>query len=94
MQERVINMSVNISEFIQWFIEQFVNIGKRMISIIDNIIIYQNISLLDLIIAIVILGMFLELILTIPNNAMNKAERNVREYKAEERRKEWKNRKK
>ena len=65
-----------------------------MISIIDNIIIYQNISLLDLIIAIVILGMFLELILTIPNNAMNKAERNVREYKAEERRKEWKNRKK
>lgn len=87
-------MSVNISEFIQWFIEQFVNIGKRMISIIDNIIIYQNISLLDLIIAIVILGMFLELILTIPNNAMNKAERNVREYKAEERRKEWKNRKK
>ena len=94
MQERVINMSVNISEFIQWFIEQFVNIGKRMIGIIDNIIIYQNISLLDLIIAIVILGMFLELILTIPNNAMNKAERNVREYKAEERRKEWKNRKK
>lgn len=87
-------MSVNISNFIQWFIEQFVEIGKKMIGIIDNIIIYQNISLLDLIIAIVILGMFLDLILTIPNNAMNKAERNVREYKAEERRKEWKSKRK
>ena len=78
-------MSVNISEFIQWFIEQFVNIGKKMIGIIDGIIIYQNISLLDLIIAITILGMFLELILTIPKNAMNKAERNVRESKRKER---------
>ena len=78
-------MSVNISEFIQWFIEQFVEIGKKMIGIIDGIIIYQNISLLDLIIAITILGMFLELILTIPKNAMNKAERNVRESKRKER---------
>ena len=94
MRERVINMSVNISSFIQWFIEQFVEIGKKIIDIIDGIIIYQNISLLDLIIAIVILGMFLELILTIPNNAMNKAERNVREYKQEERRKEWKSKRK
>lgn len=78
-------MSVNISEFIQWFIEQFVNIGKKMIGIIDGIIIYQNISLLDLIIAITILGMFLELILTIPKNAMNKAEKNIRENKRKER---------
>ena len=80
-------MSVNISNFIQWFIEQFVEIGKKMIGIIDGIIIYQNISLLDLIIAITILGMFLELILTIPKNAMNKAERNVRESKRKERKK-------
>lgn len=78
-------MYINISNFIQWFIEQFVEIGKKMIGIIDGIIIYQNISLLDFIIAIVILGMFLELILTIPNNAMNKAERNVRENKRKER---------
>ena len=78
-------MSVNISEFIQWFIEQFVEIGKKMIGIIDGIIIYQNISLLDLIIAITILGMFLELILTIPKNAMNKAEKNIRESKRKER---------
>ena len=85
MRERVINMSVNISEFIQWFIEQFVEIGKKMIGIIDGIIIYQNISLLDLIIAITILGMFLELILTIPKNAMNKAEKNIRESKRKER---------
>lgn len=77
-------MSVNISNFIQWFIEQFVEIGKKMIGIIDNIIIYGNVSLLDFIITIVILGMFLQLILTIPNNAMNKAEKSIRENKRKE----------
>lgn len=77
-------MSVNISNFIQWFIEQFVEIGKKMIGIIDNIIIFGNVSLLDFIIAIVILGMFLELILTIPKNAMNKAEKSIRENKRKE----------
>ena len=85
---------MNISNFIEWFITQFVNIGTQIINIIDGIIIYGNVSLLDFIIAIAILGMFLGIILAIPQNAMNKAEQNVREYKNEQRRKEYKERKK
>lgn len=75
---------MNISSFIEWFIEQFVNIGAQIISIVDRIIIYGNVSLLDFIIAITILGMFLSLILTIPQNAMNKAEKIGRERKKKE----------
>ena len=75
---------MNISNFIEWFIQQFVNIGTRIINIIDGIIIYGNVSLLDFIIAIVILGMFLSLILTIPQNAMHKVEKIGKERKNKE----------
>ena len=75
---------MNISNFIEWFITQFVNIGTQIINIIDNIIIYGNVSLLDFIIAITILGMFLSLILTIPQNAINKVEKIGRERKKKE----------
>lgn len=76
-------MNRDISTFINWFITQFVNIGKKLIEILDSIKIYQNVSLLDLTIAIAILGMFLGLILAIPQNAMNKAEKITRETKKE-----------
>lgn len=72
---------MNISGFIEWFIQQVVNIGTQTINILDNIIIYGNVSILDFIIAITILGMFLGLILAIPQNAMNKAEKSIRERK-------------
>ena len=72
---------MNISNFIEWFITQFVNIGTQIINIIDGIIIYGNVSLLDFIVAIAILGMFLSLILTIPQNAMHKVEKIGRERK-------------
>ena len=78
---------MNISNFIEWFIQQFVNIGTQIINIINGIIIYGNVSLLDFIIAITILGMFLSLILTIPQNAMSKAEKSIRENKRKERNK-------
>lgn len=74
-------MNVNIAKFIEWFIQQFVNIGTQVINILDGIIIYGNVSLLDFIIAITILGMFLSLILTIPQNAMHKVEKIGRERK-------------
>lgn len=76
-------MNRDISGFINWFISQFVNIGKKLIEILDSIKIYQQVSLLDLTIAIAILGMFLGLILAIPNNAMNKVEKIKRETKKE-----------
>ena len=75
---------MNISNFIEWFIQQFVNIGTRIINIIDGIIIYGNVSLLDFIVAITILGMFLSLILTIPQNAMHKVEKIGKERKKKE----------
>lgn len=75
---------MNISNFISWFIQQFVNIGTQIINIIDGIIIYGNVTLLDFIIAITILGMFLSLILTIPQNAMHKVEKIGRERKKKE----------
>ena len=75
---------MNISNFIEWFITQFVNIGTQIINIIDGIIIYGNVSLLDFIIAITILGMFLSLILTIPQNAISKVEKIGKERKKKE----------
>lgn len=72
---------MNISSFITWFIQQFVNIGTQAINILDSVIIYGNVSILDFIIAITILGMFLGIILAIPQNAMNKAEKSIRERK-------------
>lgn len=75
---------MNISNFIEWFIQQFVNIGTKIINIIDEIIIYGNVSLLDFIVAITILGMFLSLILTIPQNAMHKVEKIGKERKNKE----------
>ena len=77
-------MNVNVGNFLEWFIEQFINIGTKAINILDGIIIYGNVSLLDLIIALTIIEMFLSLILTIPKNAMNKVERIERERKRKE----------
>lgn len=76
-------MNRDISTFINWFISQFVNIGKKLIEILDSIKIYQQVSLLDLTIAIAILGMFLGLILAIPQNAINKVEKVKKETKKE-----------
>lgn len=75
---------MDISDFITWFIEQVVNIGTKTIAIIDSIIIYEGVTMLDFIIAIILLGMFLTIILAIPQNAMNKAEKIGRERKRKE----------
>lgn len=75
---------MNISNFIEWFIQQFVNIGTQTINILDGIVIYGSVSLLDFIIAITIIGMFLSLILTIPQNAMHKVEKIGKERKKKE----------
>ena len=75
---------MNISNFIEWFIQQFVNIGTQIINILNGIIIYGSVSLLDFIIAITILGMFLSLILTIPQNAIHKVEKIGKERKKKE----------
>lgn len=77
-------MTRDISNFISWFIQQVVNIGTKTIAIIDSIVIYQGVTLLDFIIAIILLGMFLTIILAVPQNAMNKVEKIGRERKKKE----------
>lgn len=60
---------MNISNFINWFITQFVSIGSNLLGKLELIKLRPNVSLLDFTIAITIIGMFLPIILTIPNNA-------------------------
>ena len=74
---------MNISNFINWFLNEFVKIGTNLIGKLDLIKINGNVSLLDFTIAITIIGMFIPIILTIPNNAnkWSKSEKRKREKK-------------
>jgi len=67
---------MNISNFMTWFLNQFIVIGTNMIGKLDEIILAGNISLMDFIITITIIGIFLGIVLTIPNNA-NRVSRRV-----------------
>lgn len=62
---------MNISNFINWFISQFISIGSNILGKLDLIKLRNNVSLLDFIIAITIIGMFLPIILTVPENLKN-----------------------
>lgn len=66
---------MNITNFTTWFIGQFVSMGQTLIGYLNNIKIYNTVSLLDFIITIVIIGAFIGIILTIPQNAMANADR-------------------
>lgn len=57
---------MNISNFMTWFIQQFINIGTNMLSKLDQIILMGNVSLMDFIITIAIIGAFLSILLTAP----------------------------
>lgn len=63
---------MNISEFIEWFLTQFVNIGREILNILDNIIIYNNVSMLDFIITLAIISVFIGIIITMPQNINNR----------------------
>ena len=58
---------MNISNFITWFITQFINIGTNMLAKLDNIFLIGNVSLMDFIITIIIIQAFITVILTLPN---------------------------
>lgn len=70
---------MNISNFISWFIQQFVNIGSTLLGFLDNIILFGNVSLMNFIITIAIIGMFLGLIITTPT--LNIVKRSIRKEK-------------
>lgn len=65
---------MNISDFIEWFITQFINIGTNLIGKLDQIIIYGNVSLLQFIITIAIISAFISIIITAPNLGIVKRE--------------------
>lgn len=72
---------MNIASFMEWFLNQFVNIATNMLGKLDQIILYGNVSLMDFIITITIVGIFIGIVLTIPNNAnrlSSRAERKMR----------------
>lgn len=62
---------MNISQFIEWFLTQFIRIGTNLLAQLNNITIYQDVTLLEFIITITIIGIFIGIILTVPQN-MNK----------------------
>lgn len=65
MLERVISM--DITNFMTWFINQVVSIFKKTFNILDSIT-FSGISLLDLIITIVILTALIGVLITVVQN--------------------------
>lgn len=58
---------MNISNFITWFIDQFVRIASEILAKLDEIILVGNVSLMDFIITIAVIGAFLGIIITTPS---------------------------
>lgn len=74
---------MNISNFFSWFLTQFVRIGANILDKLDNIYLIGNVSLLDFTITITIIGIFLNILLTIPQNLNRKETRAERRAKKE-----------
>lgn len=75
---------MNISNFFSWFLTQFVRIGTNLLDKLDNIFLIGNVSLLDFTITITIIGIFINILLTIPQNVNRyerRAERRARKEK-------------
>lgn len=58
---------VDISSFMSWFISTMVTIIGTVLDILENIHIANNVSLLDFIIALIVIGAFISIVITIPN---------------------------
>lgn len=56
----------DIRSFMTWFINQFITIGANMLAKLDQILIYNNVSLMDFIITIAVIGAFIGIITTAP----------------------------
>lgn len=72
---------MDISSFIQWFINQVMTIFTYIWNTLDNITIYGNVTLLDFIITLTIITIFIEIILALPTTASKisgKIERKVK----------------
>lgn len=77
---------INISNFMSWFLNEFMTIASNVINWLDDIRIYNNVSLLDFIITITIIEVFITIVLTLPqiaNKQSIKAERKERKNNKE-----------
>lgn len=77
---------MNISNFMAWFLDQFISIGTTMLAKLDQITIIGNVTLMQFIITIAIIGVFINLVITAPNlgvvnRALNQRDREIRSKK-------------
>ena len=75
-------MRINISTFSNWFLTEFIRIATNIINHLDNIELVNNVTLLDFIIAIIIISAFIGIILTLPNSANRMSSRAERKQKS------------
>ena len=80
-------VDVNIVSFINWWLNEVYKIGRQMMLYLDAIKIGNTMTILDFTIAIVIIGMFLTIILTLPQNVNRLESRAERKRERAERRK-------
>lgn len=78
---------MNISNFIQWFLNQFYTIGTTLLAKLDSITIYGNITLMQFIITVAIISTFINLIIVAPNLGIVNKSLNARDRKIRERNK-------
>lgn len=60
---------VDKSNFMSWFLNQFMTIASNIINWLDSVRIYNNVSLLDFIITLTIIEVFITIVLTLPSVA-------------------------
>lgn len=65
---------MDITSFMSWFLDQFINLLKWFFDILDHITFF-GISLLDFSIAVVIIGVIIPVLLTIASNSSVLAEK-------------------
>ena len=57
---------VNIANFTNWFINQVVSIWTQVINILSEIDLIENVSIIEFLIAIILLGIFIPILINTP----------------------------
>lgn len=57
---------VNIANFTNWFINQVVSIWTQIINILSEIDLIENVSIIEFLIAIILLGIFIPILINTP----------------------------
>ena len=57
---------VNIANFTNWFINQVVSIWTQVMNILSEIDLIENVSIIEFLIAIILLGIFIPILINTP----------------------------